>query len=138
MSTYIPDFWIKHPENKEQIEKLVQEYNAINYTDIYQGTADELERRAKSSIIIRKLYEIGEGRCEMMRKTKYYITTRANRKNFLLKYGDWMFKYVPESKTWEASDYWYEEIIMNDFTDFEEITEERAKEIIASDGVFQI
>ena len=60
MSTYIPDFWIKHPENKEQIEKLVREYNAINYTDIYQGTADELERRAKSSIIIRKLYEIGE------------------------------------------------------------------------------
>ena len=59
MSTYIPDFWIKHPENKEQIEKLVREYNAIN-TDIYQGTADELERRAKSSIIIRKLYEIGE------------------------------------------------------------------------------
>ena len=74
----------------------------------------------------------------MMRKTKYYITTRTNRKNFLLKYGDWMFKYVPESKTWEASDYWYEEIIMNDFTDFEEITEERAKEIIASDSVFQI
>ena len=60
ISTYIPDFWIKHPENKEQIEKLVREYNAINYTDIYQGTADELERRAKSSIIIRKLYEIGE------------------------------------------------------------------------------
>ena len=60
MSTYIPDLWIKHPENKEQIEKLVREYNAINYTDIYQGTADELERRAKSSIIIRKLYEIGE------------------------------------------------------------------------------
>ncbi len=53
-----------------------------------------------------------------MRKTKYYITTRANRKNFLLKYGDWMFKYVPESKAWEASDYWYEEIIMNDFYRF--------------------
>ena len=74
----------------------------------------------------------------MMRETKYYITTRANRKNFLLKYGDWMFKYVPESKAWEASDYWYEEIIMNDFTDFEEITEERAKEIIVNGGVFQI
>ena len=49
-----------------------------------------------------------------------------------------MFKYVPESKAWEASDYWYEEIIMNASTDFEEITEERAKEIIANDGVFQI
>ncbi|WP_434351138.1 hypothetical protein [Trichococcus flocculiformis] len=72
----------------------------------------------------------------MMRKTKYYITTRTNRKNFLLEYGDWMFKYVPESKTWEASDYWYEEIIMNASADFEEITEERAKEIIADDGVF--
>ena len=72
----------------------------------------------------------------MMRKTKYYITTRTNRKNFLLKYGDWMFKYVPESKTWEASDYWYEESIMNASADFEEITEERAKEIIADDGVF--
>ena len=66
----------------------------------------------------------------MMRKTKYYITTRTNRKNFLLKYGDWMFKYVPESKTWEASDYWYEEIIMNASADFEEITEERAKECV--------
>ena len=53
-----------------------------------------------------------------------------------MKYGDWMFKYVPESKTWEASDYWYEEIIMNASADFEEITEERAKEIIADDGVF--
>lgn len=79
-----------------------------------------------------------KGRGEMMRKTKYYITTRADRKNFLLKYGDWMFKYVPESKTWEASDYWYEEIVMNHFADFEEITEERAKKIIMDDGVFQI
>ena len=60
MSPYIPAFWIKHPENKEQIEKLVREYNAINYTDIYQSTEDELERWAESSIVIRKLYEIGE------------------------------------------------------------------------------
>lgn len=60
MSTYIPNLWIKYPENKEQIEKLVREYNAINYTDIYQSTEDELERWAESSIVIRKLYEIGE------------------------------------------------------------------------------
>ena len=60
MSTYIPDLWIKHPENKDQIEKLVREYDATNYTDILQSTEDGLERQAKTTIIIRKLYEIGE------------------------------------------------------------------------------
>ena len=59
MSTYIPDLWIKHPENKEQIEKLVRD-DSINYTDILQSTEDGLERRAKTTIIIQKLYEIGE------------------------------------------------------------------------------
>ncbi|MDB6353645.1 hypothetical protein PH235_08745 [Trichococcus sp. K1Tr] len=60
MNTYIPDLWIKHPENKEQIEKLVREYDAINYTDILQSEEDGLERRAKTTIIVQKLYEIGE------------------------------------------------------------------------------
>ena len=62
MSTYIPDFWIKHPENKDQdqIEKLVWEFDSINYTDILQSTEDGLEGRAKTTIIVRKLYEIGE------------------------------------------------------------------------------
>lgn len=60
MSTYIPNLWIKHPENKDQIEKLVREYDAINYTDILQSMEDGLERRAKTTIIVRKLYEIGE------------------------------------------------------------------------------
>lgn len=49
-----------------------------------------------------------------------------------------MYKYVPERKAWEMSDYWYDEIIMNAFIDFEEITEERAKEIIANEGIFQV
>ena len=60
MSTCIPDLWIKHPENKAQIGKLVREYDSINYTDILQSTEDGLERRAKTTIIVRKLYEIGE------------------------------------------------------------------------------
>ena len=62
ISTYIPDLWIKHPENKDQdqIEKLVWEFDSINYTDILQSTEDGLEGRAKTTIIVRKLYEIGE------------------------------------------------------------------------------
>ena len=60
MSTYIPDLWIKHPENKDQIEKLVREYDAINYTDILQSMENGLERRAKTTIVVQKLYEIGE------------------------------------------------------------------------------
>ena len=60
MSTYIPDLWIKHPENKDQIEKLVWEFDSTNYTDILQSTEDGLEGRAKTTIIVRKLYEIGE------------------------------------------------------------------------------
>ena len=60
MSTYIPNLWIKYPENKNQIEKLVWEIDSINYTDILQSTEDELERWAKTTIIVRKLYEIGE------------------------------------------------------------------------------
>ena len=69
MSTYIPDLWIKHPENKEQIEKLVREYDAIHYTDILQSTEDGLERQAKTTIIIRKLYEIGETEIAAMLRT---------------------------------------------------------------------
>lgn len=73
-----------------------------------------------------------------MRKTKYYITTMRNGKNVLLQHGGLMYKYVPERKAWEVSDFWYDEIVMNAFTDFKEISEKRAKEIIANDGVFQI
>lgn len=69
MSTYIPDLWIKHPENKDQIEKLVREYDAINYTDILQSTEVGLERQAKTTIIIRKLYEIGETEIAAMLRT---------------------------------------------------------------------
>jgi hypothetical protein len=60
MSTYIPDLWIKHTENKKQIEKLLREYDAINYTDILQSTEDGLDRRAKTTIVIRKFCKIGE------------------------------------------------------------------------------
>lgn len=69
MNTYIPDLWIKYPENKEQIDKLVREYDAINYTDILQSTEDGLERQAKTTIIIRKLYEIGETEIAAMLRT---------------------------------------------------------------------
>ena len=60
MSTYIPDLWIKHPENKDQIEKLVWEFDSTNYTDIVQSTEDGLDGRAKTTIVVQKLYEIGE------------------------------------------------------------------------------
>lgn len=55
MSTYIPDFWIKHPENKEQIEKLVWEIDSINYKCILQSRGDGLERWAKTTIIVQKI-----------------------------------------------------------------------------------
>jgi hypothetical protein len=60
MHTYIPDIDIKNPANAAEIDKLVKEYDAINYTDLVQGRADQLYRQEKTRTIIRKLEDMGE------------------------------------------------------------------------------
>jgi len=71
-----------------------------------------------------------------MRKTRYYITKSRAGGNYLLQHSNWMYKYNPMSQAWEVSDFWYDEIVMNAFTDYEEISEDQAKTIIANGGIF--
>lgn len=60
MILYIPDSWIKHPENKGKIDKLIAEYKAVHHTSMTQGREDELDRKRKTLEIIRQLIEMGE------------------------------------------------------------------------------
>jgi len=73
-----------------------------------------------------------------MGKTKYYITTMHNGKNCVLQHSGLMYKYERELQKWVISDYWFDALFMGDFTDFKEITEERAQEIIKNGGIFKI
>ena len=57
---------------------------------------------------------------------KYYVTTTENPK--VLKFDvDTMYVYEGE---WKPSIYWREKILVSDYVDFDEITEEKAYELI--------
>jgi hypothetical protein len=72
----------------------------------------------------------------MASKTKYFITTMRHGTNCLLQLSDLMYKFNPTSQAWEISDYWFDAVVMGDFTSYEEIDEKRAKLIVANEGVF--
>ncbi|OFK57063.1 hypothetical protein HMPREF2811_06800 [Globicatella sp. HMSC072A10] len=61
-------------------------------------------------------------------ETQFYDVMQQK---FILRFKNYLMeKYV--GGKWVESDYWFNNIFMNDFTDFEEITEERANQIIAN------
>ena len=56
----------------------------------------------------------------------YYVTTTENPK--VLKFDvDTMYVY---EDGWKASFYWFDKILVSDYVDFDEITEEKAYELI--------
>lgn len=61
-------------------------------------------------------------------ETQYYDVMQQK---FILRFNNYLMEKYADGK-WVESDYWFNNIFMNDFTDFEEITEERANQIIAN------
>lgn len=61
-------------------------------------------------------------------ETQYYDVMQQK---FILRFNNYLMEKYVDGK-WVESDYWFNNIFMNDFTDFVEITEERANQIIAN------
>lgn len=61
-------------------------------------------------------------------ETQFYDVMQQK---FILRFKNYLMEKYVDGK-WVESDYWFNNIFMNDFTDFEEITEERANQIIAN------
>lgn len=59
-------------------------------------------------------------------ETQYYDVMQQK---FILRFKNYLMEKYVDGK-WIESDYWFNNIFMNDFTDFEEITEERANQLI--------
>ena len=59
-------------------------------------------------------------------ETQYYDVMQQK---FILRFKNYLMEKYVDGK-WIESDYWFNKIFMNDFTDFEEITEERANQLI--------
>ena len=63
---------------------------------------------------------------KVIKMKKYYVTTSENPK--VLKFDvDTMYVF---DGGWKASFYWREKILVSDYVDFDEITEEKAYELI--------
>ena len=70
--------------------------------------------------------EIESNRSKVIRMKKYYVTTTENPK--VLKFDvDTMYVY---ENGWKPSIYWRDKILVSDYVHFEEITEEKAYELI--------
>ena len=70
--------------------------------------------------------EIESNRSKVIKMKKYYVTTTENPK--VLKFDvDTMYVF---DGGWKASFYWRDKILVSDYVNFDEITEEKAYEII--------